>query len=151
MKFIIADNKKQVRILIYRPEEHSLDMEPTVTHVDFDLVINKINLSVVDQKVIQIWGFCGLSRDMISSHEAPVATEGSLVVVDDFKHGFAYSISESNYPVSVNINTGWVCVGQSDNYGDYRAVEFITNCIAVIEKQKLVALWLKPNTLPNLL
>lgn len=36
------------------------DIEPTVQEINLDIVVNKLNLTVVDNnKVIQVWGFCG--------------------------------------------------------------------------------------------
>ncbi|MES0491077.1 MAG: hypothetical protein ABUK01_13850 [Leptospirales bacterium] len=54
MKFIIEyDNTIEQRLLTYIAEEHSFDMEPTVSATDFELILNKLSLSVVDNKITQ--------------------------------------------------------------------------------------------------
>ena len=50
------------RVLTYDIEECSFDIEPTVQEINLDIVVNKLNLTVVDNnKVIQVWGFCGFT------------------------------------------------------------------------------------------
>ena len=66
-----------------------------------------------------------------------------------FPH-FAYGINEDDLPVYVNVHTGWVCIGNPEKKGN--AVQFINNCVAVIDENKeFVSLWLKPQSLPNII
>lgn len=148
MKFIIVfDNGKQQRQLVYIPDEHSFDMEPIEGNTDVDLIVNTITLSVKDNKVIQLWGFCGLNNSITTYANPPVYKAGSLIVKHNRPHGFSYAINADELPVYVNLQTGWVCIGNPNALGS--AVEFINNCVAVINPvQNLVSLWLKPNQLP---
>jgi hypothetical protein len=58
-------------------------------------------------------------------------------------------VNKEDWPVYVNIRTGWVCIGNPENKGN--AVEFINNCVAVIDENKcLASLWLKPKKLPDI-
>ena len=136
------------RILTYDDKEFSFDMEPLVSEIDFDVVINTLSLAVVDDKIVQLWGFLGLNKKMIVSDIIiPTNKKGVLRVLDKLKPGFAYSISKEEYPVYVNVLSGWVCIGNPHQQGN--AVEFIDDCIAVIgDNKEFISLWLKPKKLP---
>jgi hypothetical protein len=150
MKFIIEyGNAIEQRILTYIPGECSFDMEPIVSKIDFELIINKLSLSVVDNRIIQLWGFCGLDKSLKSGCQVPEFKKGTLRVEHNLDFGFAYGINEDDWPVYVNTQTGWVCIGNLEKTGN--AVEFINNCVAVIDDDnKFVSLWLKPKSLPNI-
>jgi hypothetical protein len=150
MKFIIDynDNMEQ-RDLIYRADEFSFDMEPQVHEIDFELAINTLTLTVVDDKIVQVWGFCGLNRKMKANYTVPQYKGGALKVIDDLEPGFAYSIYKEEQPIYINIQTGWICIGNPEKKGN--AVEFIRNCVAVIGDGKdFISLWLKPEKLPKI-
>lgn len=153
MKFLIeyTDTVEQ-KTLIYDIEEFSFDTEPTVQEINFDVVINKLNLTAVDDdnKIVQVWGFCGYNEWIKSSYEVPERKKGTLKVLDDLASGVgSFLINKENVPMYVNVQTGWVCIGNPEKKGN--AVEFINNCVAVIDDDKeFVSLWLKPETLPDI-
>lgn len=75
--------------------------------------------------------------------------KGNLKVTDNLAYGLSYRIREENFPVFVNPQSGWVCIGDPKRTG--QTVEFINNCIAVIDNnQEFVSLWLKPQSLPDI-
>ncbi|MDX2188245.1 MAG: hypothetical protein SFY32_00150 [Bacteroidota bacterium] len=122
-------------------------MDPWEQEIDFEIVINTLTLSVTDTKVIQLNGFCGLKDNMKTESNVPENKKGVLMVLDNFKYGFAYGINKEDLPVYVNVQTGWVCIGNPQKKGN--AVEFINNCVAVIDDDnEFISLWLKPNLLP---
>ena len=150
MKFIVeyGDTIEQ-RLLTYIPEECSFDMEPIVSKIDFELILNKLSLSVVDNGVIQLWGFCGFDKSMKSNYKVPKYRSGVLKVEHSLEYGFAYGINDEDFPVYVNAQTGWVCIGEPEKLGN--AVEFINNCVAVIGNDKeFISIWLKPKSLPKI-
>jgi uncharacterized protein YbdZ (MbtH family) len=153
MNFFIdyADYSEQ-KNLIYNSEEYSFDMEPWEYGIDFEIAINKLTVSVVDGKLTQLNGFCGLNKKMKSSYNAPQSKKGSLKVLhqEQYLDGIGcYGLNREDWPVYVNVKTGWVCIGNPEKRGD--AVEFINNCVAVIDNdQKFVSLWLKPLKLPEI-
>ncbi|GAK38138.1 MAG: hypothetical protein ACK5KV_14845 [Bacteroides graminisolvens] len=139
------------RVLTYDIEECSFDIEPTVQEINLDIVVNKLNLTVVDNnKVIQVWGFCGFTTWIKSDCKVPQSTKGTLQVMDDLKAGVgSYRVNKEDFPVYINAQTGWVCIGNPEKSGN--AVEFINNCIAVIDTyNEFVSLWLRPQTLPKI-
>ncbi len=152
MKFLIEyTGVAENRVLTYDVEECSFDIEPTVQEINFDIVVNKINLTVVDDnKIIQVLGFCGLAEWMKSDYIVPKSQKGILKVADNLEAGVgSYQVNKEDFPVYVNTQKGWVCIGDPEKSGN--AVEFITNCVAVIgDNKEFISLWLKPQSLPNI-
>jgi uncharacterized protein YbdZ (MbtH family) len=157
MKFIIETYRDAWQYfwqqqIVYIPEEHSFYMNSVVYNIEIELILNKISLAVSDNTVVNVGGFCGLSKSMKSNYQVPKYKKGGLRVEHNLKHGFAYGINDDDdyeYPVYINVHSGWVCIGNPEKKGN--AVEFINNCVAVIDDNKeLVSLWLKPEKLPNI-
>jgi hypothetical protein len=154
MKFII-DTYKDVwqyfwqQKLIYIPEEYSFYMDSIVSKIDIELTLNTISLVVSGGIVVNVNGFCGFSKSMISNYQVPEFKKGILRVEYDLKHGFTYGISDNEHFIYINTQTGWVCMGNPRKNGN--GVEFINNCVAIINDDKeFVALWLKPQKLPDI-
>ena len=152
MKFVIEYNSNiEQRLLTYNIEECSFDIEPTVQKINYDIVINKLNLTVTDDnRVVQILGFCGFATWIKTNHNVPEYKKGVLKVLDDLEVGVgSYSIRKEEFPVYVNTQTGWVCIGYPEKSGN--AVEFINNCVVVINgDDEFISLWLKPLSLPEI-
>ncbi len=140
------------RELLYNAEEYSFDTEPSVQEVNFDILLNNLNLTVVDEnnKIVQIWGFCSYLGWIRSNYNVPWFRKGVLKVIDNLEAGVgSYRVNSKEFPIYVNLQTGWLCIGNPDEKG--YAVEFINNCVAVVDSKKdLVSLWLKPKSLPQL-
>ena len=149
MIFVIDyQGKMQKRTLSYITEDCSFYMEPFISNYDLELVLNKLSLPLVDDKVVQVDGFCGLGAWMKSPIQVPNYKQGALRVEHNLEHGYAYGIYDEDLPVYVNKRTGWVCIGNPKKDG--KAVEFINNCVAVVDNnQELAALWLRPQSLPK--
>ena len=151
MKFSIEhSNDIGQQVLVYLPEECSFYTgERADNKIDLELILNKLSLPVVDNKIIDVNGFCGIDKSMLSNFQTPVYKKGVLKVESNLDFGFAYGINEDDFPVYLNAQTGWVCIGNPEKKGN--AIEFIKNCIAVIDDEKeFISLWLKPQSLPNL-
>lgn len=135
--------------LTYIAEEHSFYMKSVVSKINIELVVNKISLHVSDNIIVNINGFCGLNKSMQSNCQVPENKMGILKVEHKLKFGFAYSIFTNNddeFPLFFNVNNGWVCIGDQHKTGE--AVEFLKNCVAVLDNGVLNSLWLKPDKLP---
>jgi hypothetical protein len=150
IKFYIEYGKNiKQHPLQYLEDECSFNMGLPIYQTEMELVINKICLSVNHNFIVDLGGFCGLDKEMISNVTIPEFKTGVLKVEHDLKMGIAWGINEEDWPVYVNTQTGWVCIGNPEKEGE--AVEFINNCVAVIDNnQELASLWLKPLSLPNL-
>lgn len=153
MKFKIAYSSNIINNnLLYLEDEHSFYMNYGNAKIDLELLINNIALQVSNNRIIALSGFCGLKDKMSSVLTVPTSSKGILSVNHNLKYGFAYSINENDeykYPVSADLEKGWVCIGNSEKKGN--AVEFIDNCIAVIsDEDDFISLWLKPMRVPKL-
>lgn len=143
IKFTTKYSEKiENRLLHYSIEDLSFDTEPNVSRIDLSLILNKLNLTVVDNKIVQIWGFCGNARTVKTTKDVPSYFKGTLMIEHSLQYGISYGIYNNEVPVYFNDKSGWVCLGNIDSTGE--AVEFITNCVAVVNDEKLDALWLKP-------
>ncbi|MBS1559895.1 MAG: hypothetical protein JST69_14335 [Bacteroidetes bacterium] len=148
MKFTIKQSDKiESGLLTYLPDECSFYMEPIVYKVDIELIVNKLSLTVTNNQVVHVSGFCGYKEWIATDKNVPKYSKGILKVEHDLKHGLAYGINDEDLPVYVNSKTGWVCIGNPEKQG--RAVEFISNCVAVIDDGGFVSLWLRPPSLPK--
>ena len=143
MKFLIEyGHKPEQRRLSYVLNEYSFTIDPFVEQIDFNIAINFLNLTVVNNKVVQVDGFCPNGSWVKSNYEVPLYRPGILKIAHDLKLGTSYKLNDADWPIYVNIKTGWVCIGNPEIKA--QAVEFINNCVAVVDDSKLVALWLKP-------
>ncbi|MDH5250948.1 MAG: hypothetical protein OEW40_18290 [Cyclobacteriaceae bacterium] len=149
MKFTVDQNDKIGQgKLTYLVDEFSFNMEPIVYKIDIELIVNKLSLAVTDSQVVHVSGFCGYKEWIGTDKNVPKYVRGALKVEYDLKHGLAYGINDEDLPVYVNSKTGWVCVGNPERDGI--AVEFINNCVAVIDDAgEFTSLWLRPPSLPR--
>lgn len=150
MKFSIDFNeRKEERCLMYDTNEHGFNMEPYTLETDIDLSFNSLDLMVSNKKVVQLVGFCGLGKASKLNFEIPIYKEGGLILIDNLKSGYgSYRINNEDLPIYINIETKWICIGYPEKEGT--AVEFINNCIAVIDDNGIFnSLWLKPLPFPE--
>jgi len=152
IKFLIeyTDNLEQ-KTLIYNSKDCSFGTEPSVQEINFDIVLNRLNLTAIDidNKINQLWGMPGYNKWIKFNDDVPVSHPGILKVIDNLEYGLAYKVNKDDLPVYVNPQTGWICIGNPKNKG--KTVEFINNCIAVINNDnELISLWLRPKILPDI-
>jgi hypothetical protein len=150
MKFLIKNGKEiGQQQLVYLTDECSFYTGRIAHKIDMELIVNKISLAVSDDKIVDVNGFCGFAEWMKSDYKVPKYKKGVLKVEHNLKYGLAYGINDIDFPMYVNTQTGWICIGNPEKSG--QAVEFINNCVAVIDDDnKFVSLWLKPKSLPNI-
>jgi hypothetical protein len=120
---------------------------------DFSLAVNTLELSIDDNFFLSgVSGYDSYVGWKPTYTYQPSFKKGGVRAVIDFDYvpGCVYDIDPQKvWPEYVNIKSGWVCIGDPEGAG--KAVEFINNCVAVIDNsQELVALWLKPQPLPKL-
>jgi hypothetical protein len=130
--------------LSYSISEYSFDMNPANKVVAFTILVNYLDLAIGnDRRIVNISGYSPSGSWEINSFMVPQSQKGDLIVISDLEEGFSYRLNtEGDWPVYQNKNTGWICIGSPEKGTE--AVEFIDNCIAVLENEKLISLWLKP-------
>lgn len=144
MKFSINfDSINETKSLIYRVDESSYDMLPHINETNFHILINYIDLTVDENNhVVELRGYSPYESWIKSNCKAPILHQGILKVETLKEPGFSYRIDDKEWPVYFNVDEGWVCIGSPEKCEN--SVEFISNCIAVIDQGKLVSIWLKP-------
>jgi len=155
-RFDIDYNGKPEQLaLIYDTDGYGFFVEPWgEAEGMFSLSVNYLCLTTTgeDNCVVKIDGFCPCGEWIYTDYSVPQNKPGRLKLTgstNDLVPGDVYGINDAHWPVYVNPDTGWVCVGNPEKSGE--AVEFINNCVAVIgEDSTFLALWLKPRDLPPL-
>jgi hypothetical protein len=149
MKFCKID-KKQARdcTLIYDMNECSFNIpDRNVTAVNCEIAINYLTLQVYDSIIVCISGFCPYKGWKQTENSIQSYKKGLLALRNtlDYDQSGTYTYSDS-FPMWFNPITGWFCLGDSE--ATLNGVEFLRNCIAVLNDSKdLVAIWLKPQFL----
>ena len=153
MKFLVKNNEiPQAFSLVYREEEYSFKTE---LHDDIgitSIMVNDLQLEIDDEgKIIYVWGFCPLIK-YEETNETPKNFESnSLVALLDKLPipGISYRLNENDrWPIYINKMKGWVCIGNPKVFGDQR-IEFVSDCVAVLDKLEMITIWLKPKCLPK--
>lgn len=134
------------RRLIYRLEEHSFDVEPSPSDGYTSFQINTVNVEVNRRgKIVSVWGYCPQVKWIKSKLMTPTAGQGDLYCHDSqlLKHGVSIKLSEDNWPVMVDRQTGWVCMSKERTANEY--VEILPSIIIGLDSAKhIVELWLNP-------
>lgn len=154
MKFIIEDANKnkdyKYYVLEYIPKEYSFTSNSKEHFQDFSLTINYLELSLNEKFYLNnVSGYSPYLGWKKLNVSFPCSSKNRIRVIIDFDPipGCGYSITDKKWPEYVNLNTGWVCIG--DPTKSEKAVEFTNGCVAVLEGDQLVALWLRPKSLPD--
>jgi len=154
MKFIVQGPQEDQNFsLIYRPEDYSFDVEPIDGTGDTSIMINDLQLEIDHEgKIMYVWGLCPLIK-YEEVDEFPLKyTTGSLVALLDKPPipGISYRLNEDRrWMMYINRKKGWVCLGNPE-IKDKQLVEFAPNCVATMDGQELIAVWLHPEKLPDL-
>ncbi len=136
--------------LVYLPDDYSLITQPCLPESNFCVMINRLSLTIdKHHRIIDLGGVfghlgCWIKKKLL----VPPYVPGELKIIGNLKSGYSYRYSEDAYgqeewPVYIDQETGWLCVGDPEQTGS-EAVEFINNCVAVVNHSHLKALWLRP-------
>lgn len=153
MKFLIGEpQENQNFFLVYRTEDYSFDIEPLDGSGDTSIMINDLQLEIdYEGKIMYVWGLCPLIGYQ-ETDEAPKRYNAhSLIALLDNPPipGISYRLNENNrWPIYINKKKGWVCVG-NPKIKDKQLIEFAPNCVATMDGQELIAVWLHPKELPD--
>lgn len=154
MKFVIQKSEiTQTFSLVYREEDYSFDTEPHDGSGFTSIMINDLQLEIDDEgKIIYVWGLCPLIKYEETNEIPKNYKPNSLVALLDKPPipGISYRLNEQiRWPIYINKKKGWVCLGNPKTK-DNQLIEFAPNCIATLENQEIIAIWLKPKHLPKL-
>jgi hypothetical protein len=149
MRFTVGtDRADTLPKLIYRPDEHSFDVQPRQEGGIASVLVNDVNLEHDESgRVLYAWGFCPLQRASITLQGPPPALSRTLFVTLDGEvvPGVSHRVNQNRWPAFINKSTGWVCLGDPDQQSaPVKGVEFAPTSIVALNGDQLVALWLRP-------
>ncbi len=137
--------------LIYVPGDFAFNVVPFSRNVSGTLLFSMLELHVdlTDYHVMYVWGYAPYLSWKPATLNPPPFKRAALVVSDTLlEPGIARELAEPGEKQGyVDINTGWVCIGDSNAQGE--AIEFAPNCVAIINNGQLITLWLHPKELPK--
>jgi hypothetical protein len=108
-------------------------------------------LGAFEVEEVYVWGLCPLI-EYEETDEAPHEYKAnSLVALLDKPPvlGISYRLNENGrWPIYINKKKGWVCIGNPKIRGK-QLIEFAPSCVASMDGQELIAVWLHPRDLPS--
>ncbi len=154
MRFLIQEPQgDQSFSLVYRDEDYSFDREPHDGTGFTSIMINDLQLEIDDEgKIIYVWGLCPLIQYKEIEEVPRKYKSHSLMALLDKPPvpGISYRLNEGKrWPIYINRKKGWVCLGNPETT-DKQLIEFAPNCVATMDRQELIAVWLHPKQLPDL-
>ena len=154
MKFLIQEPQEDQNFtLVYRDEDYSFDREPHDGIGFASIMINDLQLEINDEgKVMYVWGLCPLTQYKETQEVPQKYKPHSLVALLDKSPtpGISYRLNEDcRWPIYINKGKKWICLGNPGTK-DKRLIEFAPNCIATMDGQELIAVWLYPEKFPDL-
>jgi hypothetical protein len=149
IKFKIERNLKAVDgKVIYIKREHSFIVKP-FRNTDISIFIKDLGIDIesIGMRALGVGGYHPDGGSWIRKElNPPRAEEGALILEADIEPGRGdFRLPESlEFKTYYDEKSGWVCIGNCEKSKDSQTVEFLKNCIAVLEDGNLIALWLKP-------
>jgi hypothetical protein len=152
MKFLVQERQKNQNFsLVYRKEDYSFDTEPLDGSGFTSIMINDLQLEIDDEgRIIYVWGLCPLINHEETNEMPESYQSNSLVAVlaSPPIPGISYRLNERDrWKIYINKKRGWVCIGNPKTK-NRQLIEFAPNCIATMDGQELIAIWLHPKKLP---
>lgn len=134
------DRKKRP---IYYVKEKSFLLEPQI-ETDFSILFGNLYFGLdIDLNTGKVQAISGYSpkRQWKRNHLIiPKATvEGELIVLsnDEWYPGQGIRVTDGDWGIQYDSKTGWICVGKSGVEMVGQSVEFLNNCIAVLNGKSL--------------
>ncbi len=154
MKFEVLPVPDVVRNkLIYRSEDYAFNVDSRPETGITSLLVNNLQLEIDENgQILYVWGYCPYQTWRRTDSVPSSFIQGILLVhlETEIIPGVSNRLTEPGaWPIFVNPDIGWVCVGELDSSPTARSVEFALNSVAVIEDGLLRALWLHPENLPE--
>jgi hypothetical protein len=137
--------------IVYIRQEYALNFVPS-QYSDCYILIGDVEVgfrSYFDKRKLatQVGGYCGTpTRWHHQRLFAPEFRMGRLLLLDEtIEEGENVRLEGSNiWSISYDPTTSWVCFGETLSATDAVAVEFATDCGAILQANQLKALWVKP-------
>ncbi len=132
--------------LIYRPDEYSFDFAPRLPG-GRSILMNDLQLEVSEQGlIVYVWGYCPY-QTWVPTRAMPDRIERAALAVsgiDQIPPGASTRLWDERMPMLWNAGAGWFFVGESVQSTAKPHLEFADGCVAVLDGEELVGLWLHP-------
>lgn len=155
IKFRIGAGESSLKgKLVYRPSDFAFDTEPRPSGCSASVSINDLELMVsdIDNRLLFVSGYCPQAVWQASRLEAPRRALAALYVDwgQEVIPGITYSIQGTGvrWPVLVDRKSGWIHIGSAPPKADSLAVTFAPGAAAVVEHERIEALWLRLEPTP---
>ncbi len=141
--------------LVYVPTDYAFDFRVTVGPNEYSSIqINSLQLAIdYDGTVLYAYGYCPLLKYHETDLVPPALNRAARLFASsetEWIPGIAQTIGgPTSWPIWINRNCGWVCLGDPGYEESVEAIEFAPDSIAVLNGTKLVAVWLRPKALPD--
>ena len=132
--------------VIYVKKDLSFDFNPVYSG-DYSLLIGYISLSFDSETkcACQVWGCNPINTWVNKELKKPKSIKGNLLLDAEIDSGDNKRLIEAGvWTTYFDKSIGWVCIGTYQEDKNDIAVEFAENTIAVVNDNKLKALWLRP-------
>jgi hypothetical protein len=149
IKFKISLEEKPNAIkLLYIRKEYSLYVETSHRTLE-SIIVNDVEIFFDnDGRILYADGYCPYTKRNCINIMPPAYTSGALYLSSPEPSSVLHFQSvvinrfPDYWPIHIN-SSGWICIGDENDKGDI-AVEFASSCVAVLQEESLVALWLHP-------
>jgi hypothetical protein len=146
-----ANHFGTTKVLVYRSDEYSFDVEPPSRNGSASVLVNDINLELDETgRVVSLWGLCPHTRWRPKKLVTPASIQGQAQFNGSdmpLRVGESVRLNKDAWPVFVDTNSGWVSLD-----GGRTASRFIESLAHVLlgldSNGDIVSLWLKPLKLP---
>lgn len=149
-RIIISDQNKCSYTPYYSYEEHSFFTLPN-SPCDYSISLGKtqfcLDVSAVDNIICCLNGYSNEKKWIKKQLEIPKSQQARLIfdVLDQPIKGIGLSYPMgSNIYFDSNMNTLCICDDVYMNYNKYITIEFNENTYATIQKNQIIAIWIKP-------
>jgi hypothetical protein len=119
------------------------------------LVVGTLQLEVAiyASRCLYVWGFCPIRSWHRADLSTPTANYASLRANCGSPLIPGVSIVLEGIPATPWFDpaSGWFCMGEKESTPDSEAVEFATECVAVVVRGRLASLWIKPDNWKELI
>jgi len=134
--------------VFYYSDEETFDFSPRINS-DISLLVAYLNIGIDSEsmRATQVWGISPKKSWIKSSINLSDYEKGELILINNnYSSGLSWRIdSENIWKSYYDENTGWHCTGSIIFDENCKGVEFATNTIAVLKKNELHSILLKPN------
>jgi len=154
IKFVERSGEPVGGRLVY--DGTGFDTEPRPPGCVASVLVNDLELMLDedDQRVVFLTGYCPHPAWQQTTLRPPSSHRGSLRAELDSPMMPGVSVRlhpwQEAWPILVDPVSGWVRLGRGNPDEDREGVEFAPGAIAVLEGDRLRAIWLRPEQLPAL-